>query len=163
MTQTHFQLGIKAILFEVLKHLKPPPALPVTDTFHSLLRLMSHLVDVPSRVSSSTDRSFSVPGEAVPGVPGGAVPAVPAGGRHPAVPADTDGLSLRAVPGPGQRRVPGTPRQEGHGPSRAGERSTLCSRCSLFLGRDTTPGKSGFMAPQPPEVCVGLSAPCHCH
>ncbi|NXO35660.1 POF1B protein, partial [Locustella ochotensis] len=35
------------------------------------------------------------------------------------MPADTDGLSLRAVPGPGQRRVPGTPRPQGHGPARA--------------------------------------------
>lgn len=65
-------------------------------------------------------------GEAVPGVPGGAVPARPAGGGHAAVPADTDGQPLRAVPASGQRRVPGTRREEGHGP-RAGEGSVLCS------------------------------------
>lgn len=85
-----------------------------------------------------------MPGAAVPGVPGGAVPAVPAGGGHPAVPADTDRPSLRAVPGPGRRPVPGTPRQEGHGPARAGEGSTLCSQRGLFLGRDTTPGNERF-------------------
>lgn len=124
MRQTHFQVGIKKKkLFGLLKHLKPPPALPVTDTFHSLLRLISHPIQTCPALTSPVVSA----GEAVPGVPGGAVPAVPARAAapgHPAVPADTDGQRLRAVPG--QRRVPGTHREEEHGP-RAGESFMLCS------------------------------------
>lgn len=61
------------------------------------------------------------------------------------------------MPGPGQRRVPGTPRQEGHSPRRAGEGSTLCSRRGLFLGRHSSGNERFYGSAASRGLCWSLS------
>lgn len=126
MRQTHVQLGTKNNFIWIIK----TPAAITSSVRHRhisvALRSLSHSTQSPALTAPCVSA-----GEAAPGVPGRAVPAVPTCPGDPAVPADTDGLSLRAVPGPGQRRVPGTPREEEQGPLGAGEPSAFCSSCGF--------------------------------